>query len=274
MLAEARRVLKAGRTGDHGRPQRRHDERRTAAARQVSDPISGSPDVHHARADAPVAERRIPDSRSVHAAVPASAICREPLLLRRCRAACSGCRSRRSRHSRRRAGRYVGRVAVVGAGLPRHRARARQRGRRHGQDDHGRRLRGRLRSAHLSHSRDRGEPGDPRGHPAVLRRGPADSHARHARAASRQGVRLSARDAAGAARREPVAVGADRLRLRGGDDQVDVRAAEERRTRSRSGASGTSAARSTTCASGSTRRACGACRRRRFRRSRRSASPS
>ena len=61
-------------------------------------------------------------------------------------------------------------------------------------------LRGRLRPAHLSHPRDRGEPRDPPRDPAVLRTGSADPDARHARAAPRQGIRLSARDAAGAAR--------------------------------------------------------------------------
>ena len=42
---------------------------------------------------------------------------------------------------------------------------------------------------------------------------PADAGARHARAAARQGIRLSARDAAGAVRRQPAAVGADPVRL-------------------------------------------------------------
>ena len=45
-----------------------------------------------------------------------------------------------SRDSRRRAGRHVGGVAADEAGLSGHRARARRRGRRHGPDDQGRRL--------------------------------------------------------------------------------------------------------------------------------------
>ena len=59
-----------------------------------------------------------------------------------------------------------------------------------------------------------------------------------------------------------------------GDAQVVVRAGARRKTRSKSGASAISAARSTTCASASIPRACGACRPARSRRSRRSASPS
>ena len=75
-------------------------------------------------------------------------------------------------------------------------------------------VRRRLRAAHLPHPRDRGEPRHPRGDRAVLRRRSADPDARHARAAARQGIRLPARDAAGADRRQPVAVGAHHLRLR------------------------------------------------------------
>ena len=66
--------------------------------------------------------------------------------------------------------------------------------------------------------------------------------------------------AAGADRRQPVAVGADRLRLPRRDGEVDVRAAAEGRLVRRVGRPQPRAARCTTCASASTRSACGDCR--------------
>ena len=92
-----------------------------------------------------------------------------------------------------------------------------------------RRVRRRLRSAHVPHPRDRREPRGHRRDQAVLRRRPADPDARHARAAARQGLHLSARAAAGADRRQPAAVGAHRLRLPDGHAEDDVLAAEEGR---------------------------------------------
>src|SRR5207302_8263822 len=66
-----------------GRSQRRHDERRKAAARQISDPVSRSSDVHDTGADAPLAGERLSRSRAIHAAIPMAALRRESLLLRR-----------------------------------------------------------------------------------------------------------------------------------------------------------------------------------------------
>ena len=242
---------------------------------QVSDSLSRSPDVHDAAADAPLAARRLPD-RERRFTLPFRAL---PFAVNLYYFVVA---------ERTSGGGASRQVVVLGAGPAGMSAawrlselghpvivlETRQRRRRHGQDDHGRPVLRRLRPAHVPHPRDRGEPRDPRGDPAVLRRRPADPDARHAGAAARQGIRLPARDAAGADRRQPAAVGADHLRLPRRDAEVDAGAAEERSTRSRSGASGISGARSTTCASGSIRSGSGGCRRRRFRRSRRSASPS
>ena len=217
VLAEARRVLKPGGRAIIVVPNDVTMSAGRAGAGQVSDPLSRSPDVHDAGPHAPLAGGRLPRHGRVSAAVPAAAVRGESLLLHRSR--------RRVDESVRMSkpkvvilgagpGRHVGGVAADRARLSGHGARARRRGRRHGPDHQGRRLLGRLRAAHVSHPRDRREQGDPEDDHAVLRRGPADAGARHARAAARQGIRLSARDAAGAVRRQPAAVGADPVRLR------------------------------------------------------------
>ena len=76
MLAEARRVLKPGGRAIMVVPNDVTMSAGRLLLAQVSDPLSGSPDVHDAAEDAPLAARRLPDPRSVHAAVPAR--CRSP----------------------------------------------------------------------------------------------------------------------------------------------------------------------------------------------------
>ena len=118
-------------------------------------------------------------------------------------------------------------MAAGPAGLPRDGSRERHRRRRNGQDHRRRQIRRRLRSSHLPHPRNRREPADSRGHPPALRRRPARAHTRHARAAPRQGVRLPARDAAGADGRQSAALGAHCVRLHDGDHRVARRPAAE-----------------------------------------------
>ena len=87
--AHARAVADAGRgaaraeAGRHARSSSCRTTVTMSAGRlllaKVSDPLSGSPDVHDAAADARLAARRLPDRRGLHAAVPAR--CRSPLNL-------------------------------------------------------------------------------------------------------------------------------------------------------------------------------------------------
>src|SRR5215470_16931594 len=84
-MARARRSAasaQAGRPRDHGRAERRDDERRTAAAAEVSDSLSRSFDVHDAGKNAAMARRRVPHHRGIPSAVQAAAIRGESLSLR------------------------------------------------------------------------------------------------------------------------------------------------------------------------------------------------
>ena len=113
---------------------------------------------------------------------------------------------------------------------------------------------------HTFHIRETDESRDViRIDPAVLRQGPADPDARHPGVSPGQVLRLSAGAAAGAVRRQAVAVGAHPLRLPRRDGEDDVQHGRSRRTRSRNGACGTSAGRCTTSASASTRSGSGVC---------------
>src|SRR5262249_2115415 len=67
---------------DHGRPERRDDERRKVAAAQVSDPIPGSRDLHDARKDEALARAWLRRARAVHAARALASVRLQPLLLR------------------------------------------------------------------------------------------------------------------------------------------------------------------------------------------------
>ena len=134
-----------------------------------------------------------------------------------------------SRGAGRGPGRHLGGVAPDEARLSGHGARTRRRRRRHGPHDQAsattRSISGRTRSTSARPPRARRSS---KTITPFFGEDPLTLVARHARAAARQGVRLPARDAAGAVRRQPAAVGADPVRLFGRDDQVDVRAGEER----------------------------------------------
>ena len=157
LLAEARRVLKPGGRAVIVVPNDVDDERRTAAARQVSDSLSRSPDLHDAGRMRAWLRDGFRIARGFHAAVPRAAVCREPLLLRR--------RRRRERRRCAEAERSscsapgpagmsaAWRLSELGYTVTVLERDARRR--RHGQDDHGRQLCRRLRPAHLPHPRDR-----------------------------------------------------------------------------------------------------------------------
>src|SRR5262249_18504876 len=66
---------------DRAGPQRRDDESRPVDPPQVSDPLPGSPDVHDAATDAPLAGRRISSARGVHPAGALAAVRGQSLLL-------------------------------------------------------------------------------------------------------------------------------------------------------------------------------------------------
>ena len=88
LLAEARRVLKPGGRVVIVVPNDVDDERRPAAAAQVSDPLSGSPDVHDAGGACAAGCATASGSREGFT-LPfrAPAVCGEPVLLRRRREA-------------------------------------------------------------------------------------------------------------------------------------------------------------------------------------------
>ena len=138
VLAEARRVLKPGGRAIMVVPNDGDDERRAAGARQVSDRLSGSPDVHDAAADASLAGSRVQGHRRVRAAVPLLPFAFNLYYFMVAEAASRA--ETAGRHSRRGPGRHVSGVAADEAGLSRHGAGARRRGRRHGAHDQGRRL--------------------------------------------------------------------------------------------------------------------------------------
>src|SRR5262249_14416204 len=114
------------------------DEPGPAAAAEVSDPVSRSPDVHHAGTDAALDVRRLPYGRGLHAAVPIPALCREPVLLRRRREDPRKALTRVDRsdcHPGRWTSRHVGGVAAVAAWAQGGRAREGHRRWRYGEDD-------------------------------------------------------------------------------------------------------------------------------------------